>query len=542
MRSNGAFPRAVLVFSLPIFVSLAVSSVLQGCSRRELKDTLYLALKTEPPELNSTKAIDQESGFILGHVMEGLTRTDASGLPVPGVAESWKLTERGATFNLRGDARWSDGKLVSAQDFVFAWRTVVDPKTASEYAFILFPIKNAEQIVKGKLPPSALGVQARDDRTLEVTFEKPCGYFPSLTSFVTYLPVRQDFYDAQQGKYGADADKLLYNGPFQLSYWVHGAALRLEKNEKYWNRQKVNLRRIEVPYITPDDSARFNLFRDHKIDILELSKNSLENALREGFNLKKFNDGSIYYLEFNLAKNRATRNKNLRKAIQLVFDAQEYVSKVIGIPGTTPGLGLIPGWMPGSKDLFRAEYPLMPVKPDLLKARAHMAAFLKEEKLSAPPSLTWLTSESPTSAREAEYFQSLLKNVLGVEIRIDKQIFKQRLAKMNAGDFDIVSAGWGPDYADPMTFADLFTSWNENNRGKWKNEAYDALIRKAQGTTDTRVRMGAMAEAEKILLEEQPILPLFERTIIYTHSARVSGIVRRSVGADPDLSQASATE
>jgi oligopeptide transport system substrate-binding protein len=154
----------------------------------------------------------------------------------------------------------------------------------------------------------------------------------------------------------------------------------------------------------------------------------------------------------------------------------------------------------------------------------------------------WLTGESPLSSREAEYFQNLLKTVLGLELKIDKQIFKQRLAKMMAGDFDIVSAGWGPDYADPMTFADLFASWNENNRGKWKNATYDALIRKAQSTTNATIRMDSMAAAERILLEEQPILPTYERSVIYTHSERVSGIIRRSVGADPDLSEAWARE
>jgi len=521
-------------FLIPVTLALALG----GCSKRETRDVIYMAMGAEPPELNSTKATDQESFFVLGHVMEGLTRVDRDGRQVPGVAESWQITDMGATFKLRPNAKWSDGKPVTAHDFVYAWRTVVDPKNASEYAFILFPIKNAEKIVQGKAKLEELGVRARGDLTLEVQFEKPCGYFLALSSFATYFPVREDFHKAQEGKYGADADKLLYNGPFKLTYWVHGAALRFEKNETYWNSDKIKLKKIEVPYITADDSARFNLFKDGKIDLLGLSKNSLENALREGFRLKKFADGSVFYLEYNFQPGHITRNKNLRKAIQLVFDAEEYTNKVIGIPGTIPGSVLIPSWLTGKARNFREEYPVAAVKPDLARAKQYMEAFLKEEKLQSPPSLVWLTGDSPSSSKEAEYFQSILKSHLGIELKIDKQIFKQRLAKMMAGEFDIVSAGWGPDYADPMTFADLFASWNENNRGRWKNESYDALIRKAQGTTNVQVRMDSMAAAEKILLEEQAILPLFERSVVYTHSERVTGIIRRSVGADPDFSEA----
>lgn len=536
VRSGNRHPA---VFTL-VFAILALAS--SACTKRELKDTVYMAMGAEPPELNSTKTTDQESFFVLGHVMEGLTRVDREGKQVPGVAEKWELNDTGATFTLRKDAKWSDGKPVTAHDFVYGWRTVVDPKNASEYAFIMFPIKNAESIVKGKAKVEDLGVTAKDDHTLTITFEKPCGYFLALTSFGTYFPVRKDFHELQGAKYGADADKLLYNGPFKLTHWVHGASLRFEKNENYWNQSKVKLKKIEVPYITADDSARFNLFKDKKIDLLGLTKSSLENATREGFRLKKFTDGSVFYLEYNFIDGKITKNKNLRKAIQLVFDADEYVNKVIGIPGTIPGAVLIPGWLNGKKENFRAEYPVQAVKPDLAKAKEHMAAFMKEAKLTTPPSLTWLTGDSPTASKEAEYFQNLLKSTLGIDLKIDKQIFKQRLAKMMAGEFDIVSAGWGPDYADPMTFADLFASWNENNRGKWKNDSYDSLIRKAQGTTNPAIRMDSMAAAEKILLEEQAILPLYERSVVYTHSDRVSGIVRRSVGADPDFTEATATE
>ncbi len=255
-----------------LLASLACSS---GDAPRSHAKVLRLAMAEEPPQLDSTRATDQVSNFVLGHVMEGLTRYGKSGEIVPGVAERWELGERRAVFHLRADARWADGKPVTAHDFVFAWRTAVDPKTASEYAFILYPVKNAEAVNAGKLPTSALGVRARDDRTLEVDLERPTGIFLGLTAFSTYLPLREDFYRERPGRYAADAGDLLSNGPFVLTRWVHAASLTFEKNPRYWDAARVAIDRIEVPYFTQDPTTRYNLFKDGKIDLTGLDRDLL---------------------------------------------------------------------------------------------------------------------------------------------------------------------------------------------------------------------------------------------------------------------------
>jgi len=517
-----------------LLASLACSS---GDAPRSHVKVLRLAMGEEPPQLDSTRATDQVSNWVLGHVMEGLTRYGKSGEIVPGVAERWELGERRAVFHLRADARWADGKPVTAHDFVFAWRTAVDPKTASEYAFILYPVKNAEAVNAGKLPTSALGVRARDDRTLEIDLERPTGIFLGLTAFSTYLPLREDFYRERPGRYAADAGDLLSNGPFILARWVHAASLTFEKNPRYWDAARVAIDRIEVPFFTQDPATRYNLFKDRKIDLTGLDRDLLGRAQADRFKMKSFAAGSVFYAEFNHREGRPTANHHLRKAIQLVFNAQEYVSKVIGIPGTRPGVTLIPQWVPGVEKPFRKEYPFEPVRPDLEAARRELELARKELGGAIPP-LVWLTGDEPISARESEYFQYLLSSRLGIGLKIDKQTFKQRLAKMTQGDFDIVAAGWGPDYADAMTFADLFTSWNENNRGRWRNVRYDALIREAQQTADPRARMDAMAQAERILLDDVGILLKSEAASVYVHSPRVTGIVRHVVGPDPDYTHA----
>jgi oligopeptide transport system substrate-binding protein len=523
-------------------LTIAALLLALGCSSGEASGVpagkvLRLAFGEEPPQLDSTRATDQVSIFVLGHVMEGLTRYGKSGDIVPGMAERWEIGDRRAVFHLRADARWADGQPVTAHDFVFAWRTAVDPKTASEYAFILYPVKNAEAVNGGKLPVTALGVRARDDRTLEIELERPTGHFLALTAFATYLPVREDFYRSRHGRYAADAKDLLANGPFVLTRWIHGASLAFERNPLYWDAARVDIERIEVPYFTQDPSTRYNLFKDGKIDMTGLDRDLLGRAQADRYKIKSFASGSVFYAEFNHREGRATRNYHLRKAIQLVFDPKEYVSKVIGIPGFRPAVALIPAWVHGVEKPFRKEHPVEPVRLDLDEARRHLEVARRELGGGIPP-LVWLTGDDPFTARESEYFQYLLKSRLGIDLRIDKQTFKQRLAKMTSGEFDMVSAGWGPDYPDAMTFADLFASWNENNRGRWRDERYDALIRKAQQTADQKVRMEAMAQAERILLDDVAVLLKSEAGGVYVHSPRLTGIVRHVVGPDPDYSHA----
>lgn len=521
--------------NMTLTFALGLVTLIGSVSMADAKKTMTLALTTEPPNLDSSKATDSESFFIIGHTMEGLTRYDEKGNVIPGVAEKWEINDKGATFHLRPDAKWSDGKPVQAQDFVFSWRRAVDPKTASEYAFIVYAVKNAELINQGKLPITQLGVVAKDPHTLEVTFEKPCGYFLGLTSFATYLPLREDLISSKKDKYASAPENMLFNGPFKLTQWVHGASLRMEKNDKYWNQAKVQLEVIDVPYITPDDNARFNLFKTQKIDILSLNKENLANAQRENFKLKKFADGTLFYMSFNFRKGRITANKNLRLAIRAVFNPSEYVSRVVGIPGTTAGVGLVPTWMKGENQSFRKEFPFIVPKANVTLAKEYLGKAMKELGLKTPPNLVWLTTDSALATKEAEYMQNLFKTTLGIDLKIDKQIFKQRLAKMKAGDFDIVSAGWGPDYSDAMTYVDLFTSWNGNNSGQWYNDEYDKHIRNAMNTVDPKLRMAEMAAAERLLLQEYPIIPMYERTIMYTHAEKIQGVVRHAVGADPDL-------
>jgi oligopeptide transport system substrate-binding protein len=500
--------------------------------------TITLALGDEPPQLDSTRATDSISLFVLGHVMEGLLRYDANSQLVPGVAERWEIRPDGATFWLRDDARWSDGEPVTAHDFVFAWRQVVNPANASQYAFILYYVKNAEAINAGQMPLETLGARAIGDRVLEVEFERPVAFFDKLGTFALYYPVREDFYASRDGRYGADAEDLVYNGPFMMTRWVHGAHVRLEKNPQYWNRDAVELDVIDMPYVTSDSGAVVNLFKDGSIVSATLGAEQLDDAMKLRWNLGRYSDGSVFYIDFNFRPERLTSNFHLRRALQLVNDPGELVNKVIAQPGYLPAVSLFPVWLTGVEGPFRQEYPPPAVTPDLSLARQHLALAKEELGVTEIPPLVLLTGDAPIANKQAEYFQNLFTRTLGLEIQIDKQIFKQRLDKMTSGDFDMVAAGWGPDFADPLTYGDLYASWNGNNRGMYNNPELDEQVRVAQNSLDPRTRMDAFGEIQRILIEDAVHLPNYERGLVYVQDPRLKGVVRRAVPPDVDYTNA----
>lgn len=500
-------------------------------------DAITLAIATEPPSLNSLLATDSESFFVLSHVMEGLAQYGPDNELVPAVASHWELDDMGATFYLREDARWSDGEPVTAEHFVYAWREAVDPANGAPYASILYPILNARAINSGAMQKSALGVVALDDHTLQVKFEQPCPYFLGLTAFATYYPRRPDVVQRFGARFAAEADTMVYNGPFALKHWVHGSSLRLERNHHYWDAPQVALKQIDIPFMTTSASAVLNLYKDGEIAFANLDAESLKEAVIQGYPVKRFRNGTVYFIEYNFRAGRATTNEDLRKAMQLVFDSATLVNKVIAMPGNRPLYSLFPSTVRGVEQPFYREYPPMAVTPDLALARQHVERARKTMGGQLPP-LTLLVSETPVSVVIGEYLQNLFKQALGLDIRLDKQIFKQRIAKMQSGDFDMVLAGWGPDFDDAITYGDLFASWNENNRGRYNSASYDHWVEVAQNSSDQVERMQAMAEMQRILQEDVAILPLFEGASVYLQRPELRGVRRAIFGGDPNYKHA----
>ena len=293
------------------------------------------------------------------------------------------------------------------------------------------------------------------------------------------------------------------------------------------------------PYITPDNSARLNLYRDGQIaDVDHLNAEALDQVLEARWPLGRFSDGSVWYLSMNQRPERLTSNHHFRKALQLANDNGELLYKVLKVPSYTPTNTLFPAWLRGERGLFLQEHPPSVVTQDIAAAREHLELARQELGLDVFPELVLLSDNSPIATKHGEYVQAQLKRTLGLTVILDRQIFKQRLEKSLNGEFDIAILGWSPDYADPLTFGDLFASWNINNYGRYNNPAYDAQVRIAQRSNDQSVRMAAFAEMQRLIVEDVVVIMNYERGVMYIQDPRLKGVVRRQVGFEPDYTAA----
>jgi oligopeptide transport system substrate-binding protein len=360
-------------------------------------------------------------------------------------------------------------------------------------------------------------------------------YFLRLVSFPTYLPTREDVATKHGDAFAADADKMLYNGPYVVSTWKHNASLVMTKNDKYWNKAKIALNEISMPYLIRDKNSEFNMFKDGKFAMTwSLSKELLPQAQSANMQIRKYNYGTVWFFQFNTTR-KVTGNKHFRKAMQLAMNREEFVKQVQGIPGSKPIYGIIPEYMPGVNGRYGDEYPINFAEAQIDAAKKELELAKKDLHLTEFPTLDVLASDTDDVKRDMEYFQRYFKEKLGLNLKLDFQAFKVRLERSDNKDFDIVNSGWGPDYLDAMTFADLFASWNKNNNTGWTSKEYDANIKKAMDSGDAKERLDLMSKNEKILVEEAPIAPYFQQFRVYVQDPRLLGVLRRTVGADPDF-------
>jgi oligopeptide transport system substrate-binding protein len=280
------------------------------------------------------------------------------------------------------------------------------------------------------------------------------------------------------------------------------------------------------------------LFKDGQIADTDLVSPMLPQAMLRKWQIDRVMDGGVFYMEFNHREGYVSGNLNFRKAIKLAQDPTELVFKVLKEPAYVKAESLFPAWIQGVNDAFRKEYPPIFHQLNVAKAREHLELARIELGLDEFPPIVLLTGDTPVSVLGAEYYQQLFAKNLGLEIRIDIQIFKQRLAKMTSGDFDMVMSGWGPDYFDALTFGDLFSSWNLNNRGRYNNPELDAFIRIGQTELDPQVRMNAFGEIQRIVSEEVVIIPMYERGWSFVVDSRLKGLIRRQVGSEVDYNYA----
>ncbi|MDM5189238.1 peptide ABC transporter substrate-binding protein [Bacillus sp. DX4.1] len=513
------------------------------------KQVLNRTETNEIPTMDSSKSTDTLSSQILGNTMEGLYRLDKDNKPIPAAAESSTKSEDGKkyTFKLRKDAKWSNGDPVTAKDFVFAWQRLLDPKTAAEYAFIAYPIKNAQQINTGKAEVSTLGAKAVDDYTLEVELETPVPYFLNLMTFPSYYPLNEKAVKEKGEKYGLEADTVVYNGPFVMSEWKHEQGWQLKKNDTYWDKKNVKLEEINFS-VVKEPATRVNLYDSGQIDFALLTGEFVDKYKSKTEEFGTYDQSSTYFLRLNQKRggqDTPLKSKKLREAIALSID-KKALANVILNDGSKPADFLVPKGLatgPDGKD-FQETFK-NGLKPDAKKAAAAWEA-AKKELGKDQVTIELLNYDTGNAKKVGEYVKDQIeRNLKGVTVNIKLQPFKQKLKVEQEQDYDISYGGWNPDYADPMTFLEMFESKHSHNQMSYSNPKFDEIITKGstEWMADAKKRWAELGKAEKMLLvEDTAIVPLYQRGDSYVMKPNVKGVVHHNISPEYSYKWAYVTE
>ena len=500
--------------------------------------TISLNAGMEPTGLNTLTSTYAIEFSLFKHMYENLVTLDDDDNTVPGAAESWDYDEDTLTytFHLRKDGVWTNGDPVTAKDFEFAWSQALNPDVASDYAYFLYFIKNAEKYFNGEVTWDEVGVKVVDDYTLEVTMEQPTPYALFLFSFGTLAPINQRFYEAVGADlYSTEAQYFCTNGPFALTEWSHNDKIVMQKNDAWHGAADVEVEEIDWKIIT-DANAALSSFLAGDLDMVGLGTGELiKQATAAGATIQSYTDGTSFYIYFN-NNDQYLSNVNLRRALFNAIDEQKEIDTVWQNDNepmtsfTAPGVSATDGTSFAGKvgELYAPSR-------DQEKAKEYLATALSElgctvDDLSAHLSID--CGDSATSIAEASFYQEQWRQVLGIEVTVNSMITKQGSQNRKTGNYVMSITGWGPDYNDPNTFLDLWVTDGGNNQTGFSNERYDELIDLAAKETDLEKRESYFIECEQIIADQLPIGPAFWRAPSYACSDKIKGGMHRSTFQD----------
>lgn len=521
--------------SILLLLAICIGFVSCGGNKTDTAKGKILNVGTEI-ELSSVDtgiATDGHSFDCIAAIIEGLYQIDKDGNAIPAIAESVDVSEDGKNyvFHLR-DAKWSNGTPVTAKDFEFAWKRLSNPNTGSEYSYMLdvASIKNAKDIIDGKISPEELGVKAIDDKTLQVELTVPVPFFLQLMAFPPFYPINEDFYNQYKDQYALTPDKLLVNGPFKLTSWNQGSGYELRKNENYYDADNIKIDGINVQ-IVKDAQSGVVAFEQGDLDVVKLSGELVERY-KDSEDFVNVAKGYMWFLSPNTLV-KGLENVNLRKAIALSFNKEQIADNILK-DGSIAGNFIIPDKLatgPDGKD-FRA------TSPEYLKYNKEEAQkyynLAKQELGMDKFTFELLFEDTEDSKKIAEFIKSEVESTLdGVILNLKQQPKKSRLQLMRAGDYEVGLTRWGPDYADPMTYLDMWATGNNYNFGKWSNATYDKIIfdtTKGELANKPVERWEKLKEAEKMLMDNAVIAPVYQTGAAMLIKTNVKGIEFHSVG------------
>ena len=495
---------------------------------------LNVMLETPVESLDPQQATDGTSFEVIADYTDGLMQMDADGQAVNALAESYEVSEDGLTytFHIRSDANWSNGEPVTAADFVFAWQRAVDPEIASEYSYMLSDIGqivNAQDIIDGTKDKSELGVTAVDDKTLEVKLIVPVSYFLSLMYFPTFYPVNQAFFESVGDTFATSPETTLSNGAFVLDeYQPAATTIHLTKNENYYNAASVKLAGLNYQVIQDSQQALMS-YQNGDLDTTLVNGEQVDQV-KDDPAFKAIGAGYMWYISPNLKDVKELDNLNIRYAITMALNREAITTDVLK-DGSAPTYTSVPmdfAAGPDGSD-FSADQTKFSdyCRFDATAAADYWAKGLAELGISEL-NLTMIHDADDAPIKVAQVVKEQLETTLpGLTVELQQMPKKERVERMQEGEFELGLTRWGPDYADPMTYLGMWVTNNSNNYGFWSNAEYDKIIDECttgETAMDAVARWAALYDAEKIVMEEAVIFPLYTQCNAELISTSVSGI------------------
>lgn len=513
-----------------IFISFIIS-----CSNNKSEDGISIFINTgpEPNTIDPSINVTSDAIFYLMHTFEGLLEKDMNGKLIPGVAESWEISEDGLTytFKLRTNSKWTDGKTVVAGDFVYSWQRVVDPATGSQYGYQHEPVKNAKAITAGDMPKESLGIKAIDDYTLEVQLEAPTAYFLELLTFPTFYPLRKDIIEQYGDEWTLNADTYIGNGAFKLIERNRDESLVMVKNTNYWNIEDI------VP-----DKITFVLMENETASVAGVKAGSLHFARsfprqdiktlqNERLIVIKPRISSYYYC-LNLT-NEILKDVRVRRALSLAID-RNYIVEQITRGGEKPAGALVPFGISDYEGDFRengGEY--IDITKDGYVKNVEEAKKLMAEagypngegfpvmEFKADPGL---------HVKIFEAVQQMWKENLGIDVTLTQEEWAVFLQTRYDRNITMARGAWNGDFDDPVNFMALCLSYSPNNYSVYSNKAYDDMINEVMLSGDQKFRMQTMHKAEEMLMREEAIIPIYYYTEPLLVSPKLKDVYYDSLG------------
>ncbi|TMN21984.1 peptide ABC transporter substrate-binding protein [Lentibacillus cibarius] len=488
---------------------------------------LYMNNGEEPTSLNPPIGFDSVSWNVLNNLMEGLTRLGKDDQPQPAMAEDWEKSNEGKTytFHLREDANWSNGDPVTAEDFVYAWKQLLNPETGSSAAFLGYFIEGGEAYNAGDGSAEDVAVEAVDEKTLEVTLNAPTNFFLQLVTNPAFFPVNAEVAEENPEWY-AEADAFVANGPFKLASWQHDKEMTMVKNDQYWDKDTVNLDKVHWAMVNKVETE-YQMFESDELDMTEIPS-EMADKLIDGDDVVIEDQGGLYFYRFNVNM-EPFQNEKIRKAFALAVNQEDIVNYVTKNKEKAAKAFVSPGFTgPSGKEFRDVNGDLVTFNPE--KAKQLLKEGMQEEGYDELPPVTLTYNTSDSHKAIAETLQNMFSENLGVDVELENTEWNVFLEDQKQLNLQFSRSSFIFDYPDPINFLESFITGSSMNRTGWSNEKYDDLIAKSKQEADEEQRWEYMYEAEKLLAEEMPIFPIHYYNHVYIYKDDVTGVVRHPVG------------